>query len=344
MNTYITMNYVILAVLFTFLITEAMSSLSIMYDRKSLPSVKKYFDPVWGVIGTFAVFFVVNTEVLYPSVFPSIDSMYVFPILLATFLFIARNVFLVFSEYVWKDSKISQLLLARTYSIASFAILLVLIIIFLSLITGLGTNSALTSFSISAFVSNYYSLGFIVGLLLIVFGLAFPFFRLEKFKGLSPLMTVIGLALFIISMSALGMIVNYVTYIIAVAIAFTSLLYFLTGKSRREPIFVLIFLSVLSINILNYGRIFGTRSLYSFLNNSAVSSASLAVTIVGGLLLTAMLIFFLYMYKRPDAGMDYSNRYTDSSFEETKIANLYIMPNSNKENGKEHKKGKNKQR
>ncbi len=342
MNIYIVINYVILVVLFAFLLAEAMSAMSFLYDRKSLPSVKKYLDPIWGVVGTFAVFFVVNAEVLYPSIMPPVDYLYVFPIMLAVLLFIARNVFLVFSEYVWKESKISSLSLARVYSLISFVIVIILLIVFLSIITGLGTNSSLTAFSFSSFLFDHYSIGFIAGVLLIAFGLSFPFYKIQKIIVLSPISTILGLFIFVLSMSRLGLSVNYITYILAVAIAAVSLIYYTVGKARREVIFIAAFASILSINMLNYGKVFGTLSLSSFLNNSAVSSAGLAITIIGGVLLVIMLSFFLYMYKKPENGKNYLDEYKEDgdSPDKMDIANLYIIPNNNKENGKEYKKRK----
>lgn len=347
MNLYITINYVILSVLFTFLLTEAMSVFSFMYDKRSIPTVKKYLDPVWGVVGTFAVFFIVNTEVLYPSIMPSIDYLYVFPILLATLLFIARNLFLVFSEYIWKDAKFNQLMLVRIYSLVTFLILLILISVFLSIISGIGANSTLTAFSVAGFLSNPAVPGFIAGAFLTVFGLSFAFYGLQKIKFLSPSFTLIGLLVFILSMRALNLTTNYITYILAAVIFALSVLYYLTGKARREMIFIAVFLSILSINLLNYGKVFGERALASYLNNSAVSSAALGVTAAGGALLTALLLFFLYMYRRPDNKEDYdenSNSGGNEISDKIGIANLYIMSNNNKEDGKEHKTRKNRKR
>ena len=345
MNIYILINYGILAVLFTFLLAETVSVLSLIYDRKGLPKIMKYLGPIWGIVGTFAVFFIVNTEVLYPTIMPAIDSLYVFPILLATLLFIGRNVFLVFSEYIWKDSKIDQVSLARVYGIITSIIILILLVVFISIITGIGVNNSLTSFSLYSFLSNYYSIVFIIGVLLIAFGMAFPFYSIQNLKVLSPISTIVGLIIFILSMNNLGILTNYFTYLIAGAITAVSLVYYFTNKSRREIIFFLFFIAVFSINVINYGKVFGTKILSSFLNNSAVSSAGLVVTIVGGVILTAMLAFFLYMYKRPDQKNDYQKDYKDEDnpFSKIGIANLYIIPNNNKENGKEYKKGKNKQ-
>jgi cytochrome d ubiquinol oxidase subunit II len=345
MNIYITINYVLLAIVFTFLLVEGMSAILFIYDRKSLPNVKKYLDPIWGIVGTFVVFFVVNTEVLYPSIMPSIDYLYVFPILLATLLFIGRNVFLIFSEYIWRDSKLSQLMLARIYSLITFIIIIILLSIFISIISGIGTNATLTGFSTSIFLSDPYTLCFIAGTLLIAFGLSFVFYKIEKMKVLSPIVTVLGLLLFIFSISRLGLRINYITYIIAAVIALTSIVYYVTGKARREIIFVVVFLSVISINFLNYGKVFGTKSLTAYLNNSAVSSASILVTVVGGALLTAMLLFFLYMYRLPDKeNSTYNYKESDDEEEKVSIANLYIIHNNNKVNGKEYKAGKNRKR
>lgn len=305
MNIYITTNYVLLAMVFTFLFVEGMSALAFVYDSSSLPSVKKYLDPIWGIVGTFVVFFVVNTEVLYPSIMPSIDYLYVFPILLATLLFIGRNLFLVFSEYIWKSSKLSQLGLARIYSLITSIIIIILLAIFVSIISGVGANSALNGSSVSAFLSNPYTVSFIASVLLVVFGLSFVFYKIEKMKFLSPISTIIGLFLAIISMRGLSLSVNYISYVIAAVIALVSIVYYFTGKTRREIIFIAVFASVLSINFLNYGKVFGTQSLYTYLNNSAVSSAAILVTLVGGALLTAMLVFFLYMYKLPDKSGPY---------------------------------------
>ncbi|MCL4376169.1 hypothetical protein M1558_01605 [Candidatus Parvarchaeota archaeon] len=345
MNTYITVNYVLLAIVFTFLFVEGMSAMSFIYDRKSLPTVKKYLDPIWAIAGTFVVFFVVNIEVLFPSILPSIDYMYVFPLLLAALLFIGRNVFLVFSEYIWKDSKFSQIMLARVYSLITFIIIIILLSVFISIISGVGTNATLTGFSTSTFLSNPYVLGFILGTLLIAFGLSFVFYKIEKMKLLSPIATVIGLLLFVFSISRLNLNVNYITYALAAAIALVSILYYLTGKARREIVFIAAFLSIISINFLNYGKVFGTQSLTLYLNNSAVAFAGILITIIGGVLLTAMLIFFLYMYRLPDKENS-SYDFKESSDEDEKIgiANLYIIPNNNKVNGKEHKTGKDRKR
>ncbi len=346
MNIYILINYSILAILFTFLLAETMSAISFLYDRKSLSVVKKYLDPIWGIVGTFAVFFIVNTEVLYPAAMPSIDYLYVFPILLAILLFIARNFFLIISEYIWKDSRVSQLSFSRIYSVISMIIVLILLIVFISIITGLGVNASLSSFSFLSFLSNYYSIGLIAGVLFLVFGLSFAFYRIQKIKALSPISTALGLILIILSMKGLGISINYITYLLAAVLLAIPLVYYVTGKSKRELIFIVLFLSVFSINLLNYNIIFRTHSLSSFLNNSAVSSAGLAVTIVGGVLLASMLLFFFYMYKRPDSKNDYQKNYSDEKdpFDRIGMANIYIMPNNNKENGKEYKKRKNKQR
>ena len=106
--------------------------------------------------------------------------------------------------------------------------------------------------------------------------------------------------MFVFSINRLGLNVNYITYVLGAAIALISIFYYATGKARREAVFIVVFLSVISINFLNYGKVFGVDSLTSYLNNSAVSYASILVTVVGGLLLTAMLLFFLYMYRLPN--------------------------------------------
>ena len=301
MNIYIIINYLILSIVFSFLSIELISALALFYDKNKFNEIRDIISPVWEMIGTFIIFFVVNTEVLYPNLLPTIAKLYTIPILLIGLFIISRNAFLAYSEQMWKGSKIDSILLARVYSISTLIISFLSLVVLISILTGLGVIN-LTVFNFIQFFSNYYTLTLILGVILVLFGLSFIFYKIEKNKILSPIFTLFGLIILIYSFYKLDFYINYLIYIDALLIFLISLSYYLFNFSKKYIIFLINSLSFFLIEILNYGKIFGTQSLINYLNTSPVLPASFIVTILGGTLLLILLTLFIYMFTRPSHG------------------------------------------
>ncbi|BFI73502.1 hypothetical protein YN1_4890 [Nanoarchaeota archaeon] len=302
MNLYIIINYIILSVVFSLLSIELISALTLFYNKNKFNDIKNIISPVWEMVGTFIIFFVVNTEVLYPDLLPIIAKLYTIPILLIALFIISRNAFLAYSEQMWKGNKIDSVLLARIYSISTLIISFLSLVVLISVLTGSGVNNNLTNFSFIQFFSNYYTLTLILGVILVLFGLSFVFYKLENNKKLSPIFTLLGLIILIFSFYKLGLYINFVIYIISIIIFLISLIYYLYDFSRKYIIFLINLISFLSIVILNYGRIFNNQSLLNYLNNTPVLPASFIITLLGGTLLIIMLTLFIYMFSRPSQG------------------------------------------
>ena len=142
-----TLNYAIFAIfLCLFIIETGIGVLSIFAYGTYRNSIRKYLLPIWGMDGTFAVFYLVNLIATYPTL-DGVAYAYIIPVLLSAIFFLLRNVFVSYSEYIG-DIKFETLCM-KIYGTSTIIMSFIVISIFASATSGIGVTISKNAVSVS---------------------------------------------------------------------------------------------------------------------------------------------------------------------------------------------------
>lgn len=305
-NTLYSINYFIFSVFFTlFMVEIGLALISLFsYDRYK-SKIKKVIDPVWEITGTFAIFYLVNFEVSYPTLLVTIGTAYVIPLLLVAILIILRNIFIVFSEQIGNDKTEQRFRLI--YSISTIAAAIIAIGIFTTGVSGIGISQVTNSLT-SSFLLNPFTLIMLVALLLISLSLVNSIIRPSALSKLGPLLSLIGFGIGLFA--AYNYLPNFHASLQShiALVAFSILILAIASimqlkKFRYSTIFTVLSVLVLInlFGISTYPYILGNSNVASYMANSAIANAATTITLIGGALVTAsMLLFFYLSYSKED--------------------------------------------
>lgn len=277
--------------------------LLIAWDRVK-SRVLEYIIPIWEVTGTFGVFWVVVVDFSFPGILIPAAHIYAVAIMLFLMLIVARNVTIVFGEYIMKKGWLDEKKLYRAYSLSTIALGVVVLVILSSIISGSGVDLAGSTFMIGAWLSSGGSYAFILGTLLIGFGLAPVFYGLRELRTVSLPATLAGVALSILSyyLYLPALISPYIAIPAALTLLVPLLFTLDKGSSllTNKLIFAAVSVAILfSLNFLVYPNAFGNSlSIDSITTSGPMAGAFLSITLVGGALLAAMLVVYLFTVKR----------------------------------------------
>lgn len=110
-------------------------------DNKIRINVLSYIVPVWEVVGTFFVLWLVDMENIIPVLMPSIA--YSLFLLFAIFIFflVVRNSFIIYAEFVWHENKyFDERKLYIVYSVATFIMGIMALSILAAISSGYGVH------------------------------------------------------------------------------------------------------------------------------------------------------------------------------------------------------------
>lgn len=297
------LNLIILSVFIAILSVELMAASAIIFRyEESRKKVIGYVIPIWEVTGTFFVFYVVNLEALVPSILPFIAYTFVSYILFFLIVYILRNASVISAEYLWKNRFINKKALYKLYAGVTFVLGAIILIIYSSVISGVGIDYAAKSFSITKFVSFLPNDGFVIGSAVILFGLSSVYYDLKVYPWFSLYVVIAGLLIGGSSLISLGDVTNY--YVLAVPFILTLAVPILNigGKLRKYVQNKILFQGIVAISVFflaysQYPYLLGkTLDIRTLLNNSAMQTQVFYATIVGGVFLLFMSIIFFRVY------------------------------------------------
>jgi cytochrome d ubiquinol oxidase subunit II len=297
------MNSVIFAVFFAIISTEFMAGSALLMHYSSYgKQVKRFIIPIWEITGTFFILYVVNVEALAPGLLPIVAETYIPLILLFMILYSTRNASIIFAEFIWKNSFISEKTLYRIYSGVTLILGAILLVIYVSIVTGKGISISAHSFNLIPFFSYLPDDGIILGSAIIFLGLSYVFYDMNRNKINSIYITAAGLVINAVSFAFLK---NFVFYpYLAIPIVLTILipvLYNIRGTYliAKNKIF---YIGVMSISVAIIERSFfpdlfgGTVDARSYFSGTAMQTAMFELTILMIIFVGSMMIFYFRMY------------------------------------------------
>ena len=85
------MNHVVFSLFITLFLVEVGMAFTGLIFYDSYKIIKKYLIPMWEINGTFAIFYIVSFEAIYPKLLVNIGTLYLLPVMVAALLLILRN-------------------------------------------------------------------------------------------------------------------------------------------------------------------------------------------------------------------------------------------------------------
>ncbi len=302
MNLFFLVDIVIFSVFFTFFVFEISTIIaSIVSYGDYTKSIRRLFLPLWEIIGTFAVFYVVNFEATFPTLLNVVGYIFIVPVLSGALLFILRNIFLVYSEY--ESDGILQKKYVRAYAVATLFAAFITVSIFSSGLSGIGVNVSDVSINLLGIFFNGFNLLVFVSVALLSVFLSVVYFRLRKIWWLGILSVFLSIALMFLGSYLYAPLLLYglssysILFGTVIAILLVDVMLFLLDfRFTRYLSLAWVFLAVLFVNITRYPYVFGVQAnILSYLNNSAISYFILLITVIGGALLVVSLFLFVWI-------------------------------------------------
>lgn len=318
---------IVVASMVTMFSTELMATVPMLTKYKN-PSVRenllKYVVPVWEVVGTFIVLWLVDMETVIPKLMPAF-SYTLFP-LYAVFIFflLMRNSIIIYAEFVWHDNKyFDERKLYSIYTVSTFIMGLMALSILAAITSGYGFYSygydkyptvpySMSYANYAVFYSHIQVIGFIIGALIMSAGIGRVFYRISdiknKFDRFLPLILVaIGLAIFMPSYYYLSLkdytgnsyyiiVPIILSLIIPILYAFKETTYL---ASYKPFVILLMVVSIIFMELREYPYVFGYSNnpayIPSIITDGPMQYLDLLVTVIGGTWLILMMIYYAYV-------------------------------------------------
>ncbi|MEL9914796.1 MAG: hypothetical protein QW078_02385 [Thermoplasmatales archaeon] len=301
-------DFAIFSVFVTLVITELMGSvlLLIAYDKYKA-AVLSYVVPVWEVTGTFGAFWVVASDLAYPSILIPVALIFSFPILLFLILFVARNTTISFAEFITKKKWLDEKKLYKGYAIASILMSTVVLVVLSVIISGNGINLSNLTFSAYSWIVHIDNIIFIAGAILLVIGLAPIFYNDLSLKNASVIFLIIGV---IVSTISFEMFKNWhLTPYVVIPDILAVLLYFLyyLPSTRKVVTNKAVFIALVSIatfllNFMAYPTILGGAiKVDSITNTGPIAQSFFPITALGSIVLAVMIFLYATAVRRRGA-------------------------------------------
>jgi cytochrome d ubiquinol oxidase subunit II len=318
---------VVIASMVTMFSTELMAIVPIatrFNNNKTRINVLSYIVPVWEVVGTFFVLWLVDMENIIPILMPAI-SYALFP-LFATFIFflVVRNSFIIYAEFVWHENKyFNERKLYVIYTVATFIMGIMALSILAAISSGYGVHlygfgvysskpysSSYTNFGV--FYSHLGVIGFIIGALIMANGVGMVFYKLTDRKTamgkfLPLILVIIGLAIFMpsyYSITTKDYMVNNAYIIIPIVLALIiPVLYIFKSTtylaSYKPFIIILSIISIAFLELRVYPYVFGNANIVVYvpavLTDSPMEYLAFIISAIGGTWLVLMMIYYAYV-------------------------------------------------
>jgi cytochrome d ubiquinol oxidase subunit II len=309
-NFIFEVNYAVFSVFASLLLTEVAGSVFLLVSWEAAKSkVLDYVVPIWEVTGTFGAFWVVTSYFAYPSLLIPVASTFAGLLVVFLILFVGRNASIVFGEFITKSGWLDEKKLYMAYALSTLLLGLVVLVLLSSLVSGAGVDLTAGTFSVGAWAMSPGSIPFVVGALLIVFGVGIVFFSLKSLRRASLPITALGMAVSVASFYLYSSSLVSSWVLIPVTLTFVAILPFLSEKTpgivSNKAVFLALFsITIFSMQFLVYPNVIGRPGLSvdSFTTTGPLASAYAAITAVGTSLLAVMLVFYVMVVRRSSLG------------------------------------------
>lgn len=302
MNAEYIMNYTILSAFLTLFTAEIGSSFVFLINRKYYPKIKNFITPLWGPIGTFAVFYVVNTEATYPYAMSLVGSMYITLGMIAGLFFILRNAFIMYSEA--HTNPRMDILYREIYIVMSLIVAFLVVTIFSSALSGIGVNLSGPAINPVVAMLNPFNVLYFIAIALIALSISYVQFSVSEGGRWVPVISTVLAYAIIMGTSYIYLpyfrsnIASHI-YLLAVSIAIAAagfVTYFMGMPISKYIMGAWLFVSIDIFGAVQYPYLFGGAAEYTqFLNNTQTAIYASYVTAIGGAMLAVFLAIFLYI-------------------------------------------------
>jgi cytochrome bd-type quinol oxidase subunit 2 len=295
-------NYTVLAAFLTLFIAEIGSSFIFLINRQYYPRIKNFITPLWGPIGTFAIFYAVNTEATYPSALSLVGTMYIALGMAAGLFFILRNAFIMYSEA--HSNKRMDLIYRELYIVMTVIVAFLVVTIFSSAISGIGVNLSQDSINALTAMFNPFNVAYFISIALMALSVSYVQFNVREGGRIVPLVSAALSYIIIVAVSekylpyfAPALASNYYVLAISLIIAAVGFVAYFLGKSISKYIMgIWLFVSIDMFGVIQYPHLFGTATEYTkIINKSKMSLYASYVTAIGGFLVALYLVIFFYV-------------------------------------------------
>ena len=136
MNALYILNYLMAASLVALMGLElGLAFLYLFSYKKHNSKIPESFRHLWGMVGTFAVFYLINLEATYPKILATLASIYEVPLILAAILILFKNPFAAFSYHLHGSKR--EIVFRKIYAAATVLSVLLVSGILTSAFTGI---------------------------------------------------------------------------------------------------------------------------------------------------------------------------------------------------------------
>ena len=308
MNFIYLLNHAIFAAFLSLITIEVgISVLGLMGYKDYWKRMKPYLMPMWEINGTFAIFYVVAFEAMYPQLLTLVGTVYIAPALVAGLFFILKNAFLSYSEYIGSEQHERKLV--KVYGISTIIVAVLVISILTSAVSGSGVNVPLQSISVAAF-ANVFNVLAVLSIILIAIFCTKVLLGFSKNAVLDIVIAALGIVTIIIGAYAgpsyllFSLRSNLDLALFVFELIFLFIVAVLHASGKRLARFLTIpwlFSAIFAFTVFQYPYLFGMEvNMLSYTTGGAVSGYVVFITVAGGLMLAVSLLFLLYMnMKKP---------------------------------------------
>ena len=298
MNELYLINYLIFSIFLTmFLVEVGIAIISLFGYEKYKDRIKRLINPIWEVTGTFAIFYVVNFEVTYPTMLSIVGTAYAVPLLVAAIFIILRNMFIIFSEYIGTDK--SEHRFRLIYSVSTLIAAILAIATLASGISGIGISPS-TSTLTPSFLFNPFTILILASLVLFALSLAESILKPEGFQKIGIVSEILGFAIAYVAVAMYlpGFKIANQTILIAVSTVLLAIAVIIqAAKYKHAGAFnmILVFLLINLFGVATYPYIFGTTNITSYIATSALATPEILITLIGGAFVAISLVALIYI-------------------------------------------------
>ncbi len=302
MNYDIAFNFIVFAAFLSAFVIEVGLALLLLFDYSDKAKIMKYLIPVWEINGTFAIFYIVDTEATFPAVLVPLGFLYIIPIMFAGIAFIFRNSFFGYSEFM--SNKINEKRYIIVYAISTVIVAFLALSVLNSTVSGIGVNVASSSLNLLNMLFNPYNIMMFLGEAAFAIFADVLIFKIKR-EFLYSIIAIILAFIFIIGAMFIGNISYFLgnvkseLYYLILPIILIIISFFAYKFKDSFVKFIVpftVFISILSFEFLEYPGLFNnTLPFKDVLVSSIDQPLVLIFGIVGGLILFASLAVVVYL-------------------------------------------------
>ncbi len=303
------MNHVVFSLFITLFLVEIGMAFTGLLFYESYVKIKRYLIPMWEINGTFAIFYIVSFEAIYPKLLVSVGILYLVPVMVAALLFILRNAFISYTEYA--NNITSERAYFIIYSISTLVIGFLVISIFTSALSGIGININTNTLYVLQFLFNPFNILAFISLVLLGFCITVIVLSINKMRISAVTSLVASIFIGLISISTytnyvlnniLGDIwILYSLIIILFITLFVLVLYIKKVRISNKMMLPATFFIILIFSISQYPYIYGNQAyINAYLTQGVNQAPILYITTFGMLFLSISIGYLIYIYNKKE--------------------------------------------